>query len=177
MTDSSPVQGPLHVRGRGLPDGEPVQWWIADGVLRAEPLKDARTVWDGGWIIPGLVDAHCHVGLGPHGGIGLDEAIDAQRALAAADPTRRREAFWAISDMALRRFDDETASSFAEQAVELGPDDPAAQARWAALLRRLGRLGDAPKANCTTCHQGQNKPLNGVSMLKDYQAELGGGTP
>jgi photosynthetic reaction center cytochrome c subunit len=42
---------------------------------------------------------------------------------------------------------------------------------------RLGRLGDAPKANCTTCHQGQNKPLNGVSMLKDYQAELGGGTP
>jgi len=42
---------------------------------------------------------------------------------------------------------------------------------------RLGRLGDAPKANCTTCHQGQNKPLNGVSMLKDYQVELGGGTP
>ena len=42
---------------------------------------------------------------------------------------------------------------------------------------RLGRLGDAPKANCTTCHQGQNKPINGVSMLKDYQAELGGGTP
>jgi tetratricopeptide (TPR) repeat protein len=76
----------------------------------------------------------------------LDEAIDAQRALAAADPTRRREAFWAISDMALRRFDDETASSFAEQAVELGPDDPAAQARWAALLRRLGRLGEAATA-------------------------------
>ena len=22
---------PLHVRGRGLPDGEPVEWWIADG--------------------------------------------------------------------------------------------------------------------------------------------------
>jgi len=80
LTDSSPVQGPLHVRGRGLPDGEPVQWWIADGVLRAEPLKDARTVWDGGWIIPGLVDSHCHVGLGPHGGIGLDEAIEQARA-------------------------------------------------------------------------------------------------
>ncbi len=28
-----------------------------------------------GWIIPGLVDAHCHVGLGPHGPVGLDEAI------------------------------------------------------------------------------------------------------
>jgi photosynthetic reaction center cytochrome c subunit len=34
---------------------------------------------------------------------------------------------------------------------------------------RLGPLGDAPKANCATCHQGVNKPLSGVSMLKDYQ--------
>ncbi|MDX2288927.1 MAG: photosynthetic reaction center cytochrome PufC [Hyphomicrobiaceae bacterium] len=33
---------------------------------------------------------------------------------------------------------------------------------------RLGPLGDAPKANCTTCHQGVNKPLAGQSMLKDY---------
>ena len=33
---------------------------------------------------------------------------------------------------------------------------------------RLGPLGDAPKANCTTCHQGIPKPLYGVSMLKDY---------
>lgn len=75
MTDPSFVEGPLHVRGRGLPDGEPVQWWIVDGVPRAEPVKDAHTVWDGGWISPGLVDAHCHVGLGPHGAIELDEAI------------------------------------------------------------------------------------------------------
>jgi len=65
----------LHVRGRSLPDGEPVEWWIADGVLRGEPLAGAETVFDGGWIIPGLVDAHCHVGLGPHGPVGLDEAI------------------------------------------------------------------------------------------------------
>ena len=56
-----------------------MQWWIADGVLRAEPVRDARTVWDGGWVIPGLVDAHCHVGLGPHGGVGLDEAISQAR--------------------------------------------------------------------------------------------------
>ena len=38
---------------------------------------------------------------------------------------------------------------------------------------RLGPLGDAPKANCATCHQGANKPLLGVSMAKDYP-ELGG---
>jgi photosynthetic reaction center cytochrome c subunit len=37
---------------------------------------------------------------------------------------------------------------------------------------RLGPEGDAPKANCSTCHLGLNKPLNGVSMLKDYLAEL-----
>jgi photosynthetic reaction center cytochrome c subunit len=33
---------------------------------------------------------------------------------------------------------------------------------------RHGRLGDAPKANCATCHQGAYKPLLGVSMLGDY---------
>jgi len=38
---------------------------------------------------------------------------------------------------------------------------------------RLGPEGDAAKANCATCHQGVNKPLNGVSMLKDYLVELG----
>jgi photosynthetic reaction center cytochrome c subunit len=38
---------------------------------------------------------------------------------------------------------------------------------------RLGPEGDAPKAGCATCHQGVNKPLNGVSMLKDYLTELG----
>jgi len=35
---------------------------------------------------------------------------------------------------------------------------------------RLGETGDAPKANCATCHQGQRKPLDGVSMLQDYPA-------
>jgi len=33
---------------------------------------------------------------------------------------------------------------------------------------RLGPLGDVPKVNCATCHQGVNKPLYGVSMYKDY---------
>ncbi len=66
----------LHVRGLGLPDGEPVEWWIVDGTLSAEPVADAETVFDGGWIVPGLVDAHCHVGLGDHGPVDdLDECI------------------------------------------------------------------------------------------------------
>lgn len=76
---SGPLPGPLHVRGRGLPDGEPVQWWIVDGVLRSEPVAGAQTIFGAdsadGWILPGLVDAHCHVGLGRQGIVELDEAI------------------------------------------------------------------------------------------------------
>lgn len=33
---------------------------------------------------------------------------------------------------------------------------------------RLGALGDAPKTNCTTCHQNVYKPFAGASMLDDY---------
>jgi imidazolonepropionase-like amidohydrolase len=69
----------LHLRGRALPDGEPVEWWVVDGVLSAEPVVGAETVFGaegaGGWILPGLVDAHCHVGLGAHGATEGDEAI------------------------------------------------------------------------------------------------------
>ncbi len=56
-----------------------MQWWIVDGILRSEPVSGAQTIFDGGWIIPGLVDAHCHVGLGPHGPVDLDEAISQAR--------------------------------------------------------------------------------------------------
>lgn len=76
----------LHVRGRGLPDGEPVEWWIVNGRLSAEPVAGAETVFDGGWVLPGLVDAHCHVGLGEHGEIPMDETIaqaETERAVGA----------------------------------------------------------------------------------------------
>jgi photosynthetic reaction center cytochrome c subunit len=33
-----------------------------------------------------------------------------------------------------------------------------------------GALGDVPKANCATCHQGAYKPLYGAAMAKDYPA-------
>ena len=33
---------------------------------------------------------------------------------------------------------------------------------------KLGPGGDVPKLNCATCHQGVSKPLNGVSMIKNY---------
>lgn len=69
----------LHLRGRSLPDGEPVDWWLVDGRLSAERVANAETIFgsdgDCGWIIPGLVDAHCHVGLGVGGATDFDEAI------------------------------------------------------------------------------------------------------
>ncbi|WP_156669883.1 MULTISPECIES: amidohydrolase family protein [unclassified Mycobacterium] len=65
----------MHVRGVGLPDETPTELWIVDGRISAEPVAGADTVFDGGWILPGLVDAHCHVGLGEHGEIPLDDAI------------------------------------------------------------------------------------------------------
>ena len=57
-----------------------MQWWIVDGTLSAEPVDGADTVFGaddpGGWILPGLVDAHCHVGFDAHGPVGLDQAIE-----------------------------------------------------------------------------------------------------
>lgn len=35
-------------------------------------------------------------------------------------------------------------------------------------VNRLGPQGDVAKVNCATCHNGVNKPLYGVSMVKDY---------
>ena len=47
---------------------------------------------------------------------------------------------------------------------------------------RLGVRGDVAKVNCSTCHQGVNKPLYGAAMAKDHPELLaaykaGGGLP
>jgi imidazolonepropionase-like amidohydrolase len=57
------------LRGVLLPAEEPVELFVgSDGLLADGPVAGAETLVDGGWIVPGLVDAHCHVGLGPDGG-------------------------------------------------------------------------------------------------------------
>ena len=38
---------------------------------------------------------------------------------------------------------------------------------------RKGELGDVAKANCTTCHQGAYKPLNGTPMVANYPELVG----
>jgi len=53
----------LHMRGVVLPDGEFRDLWIVNGRIRTRPVPGAETIVDGGYLLPGLVDAHCHIGL------------------------------------------------------------------------------------------------------------------
>ena len=74
------AEGALHVRGVVLPDGEQRDLWMLDGRLTLEPVPGAETVLDGGWLVPGLVDCHCHVGMKPDGpGAEPDEMVEQAR--------------------------------------------------------------------------------------------------
>ena len=54
----------LHLRGVFLPDESERDAWVVDGRLTFETYRGAAdTVVAAGWILPGLVDAHCHVGV------------------------------------------------------------------------------------------------------------------
>ncbi|MGH3624366.1 MAG: amidohydrolase family protein [Sciscionella sp.] len=65
----------MHLRGVLLPDDEVRDLWVVDGRIGTERVAGAETVFDGGYLIPGLVDAHCHVGIGTKGPVELDEAV------------------------------------------------------------------------------------------------------
>ena len=81
--EAGPVP-PLHLRGVVLPDGEQRDLWVDDrGLLRDDEVPGAQTVTTDGWLVPGLVDAHCHVGLDEHGGV--DEATTEAQAVADRD--------------------------------------------------------------------------------------------
>ena len=70
-----PARGDLpvvHVRGRVLlgDDREVDQLWAVGGQVTFTPPRGRRSVEVvtlEGWALPGLVDVHCHVGLGPQG--------------------------------------------------------------------------------------------------------------
>jgi imidazolonepropionase-like amidohydrolase len=57
----------LHLSGVLLPEGESRDLWVTGGRITFEPVPGAETVSRGGFLLPGLVDAHCHVGLGRGG--------------------------------------------------------------------------------------------------------------
>ncbi len=70
-------QSVLHVKGRILvgPDEVRDELWVVGGRVsydRPAGARDVRTV--DGWVLPGLVDAHCHVGLDRHGAVPEDVA-------------------------------------------------------------------------------------------------------
>ncbi|MGZ4609655.1 MAG: amidohydrolase family protein [Actinomycetes bacterium] len=75
---------PLHLRGVVLPGDDERDLWIdSSGRVSDEPVPDAQTVAPGGFVVPGLVDAHCHVGLDEHGGV--DEQAQEQQIVADRD--------------------------------------------------------------------------------------------
>lgn len=63
------------LRGVVLPDDEPTEFWVHRGLVSTTPVAGAQTLCDGGWILPGLVDAHCHVGIGATGPVEFGEAL------------------------------------------------------------------------------------------------------
>jgi imidazolonepropionase-like amidohydrolase len=91
------TDGLWHVSGVRVPDGAPVEWWVAGGRLSAEPVEGARDV-PGRWVAEGgLVDAHVHLGFEPHTVFGLRagarELVDAGlRAHREAGELRVRDA-------------------------------------------------------------------------------------
>ena len=98
----------LHARGVFLPDEAERDVWVVDGRLSfSRPAGDTETVADGGWIIPGLVDAHCHVGLAPSGQV---PDVDGQVAQAmldrAAGALLLRDAGSPVDNRAIQQRDD-----------------------------------------------------------------------
>jgi imidazolonepropionase-like amidohydrolase len=73
----------LHVRGTVLPEGEVRDLWLVGDRVTLEPVAGAETISDGGFVVPGLVDAHCHLGI--QFGATPIQSVDEARELAAQD--------------------------------------------------------------------------------------------
>lgn len=72
----------LHVAGVVLPDGDSRDLWVRDGLITFESVPGAQTVAKGCWLVPGLVDAHNHIGLSPSGPV---TDVEGQREQALVD--------------------------------------------------------------------------------------------
>ncbi len=74
--------GRFRVRGVVLPEGEHRDLYVVDGRVTYEPVEGADLVGQG-WVVPGLVDAHCHIGLDEHGPV--SDEISEEQAIADRD--------------------------------------------------------------------------------------------
>jgi imidazolonepropionase-like amidohydrolase len=63
----------MRFAGPVLPSGEPAELYVVGGRVTYERQLGSETVAEG-WIMPGLVDAHCHIGLDDQGGTSDEEA-------------------------------------------------------------------------------------------------------
>lgn len=74
-----------HVHGVFLPDETERDAWIIDGRLTFDrPSGEYETLARNGWVLPGFVDMHAHVGLSPHG-LDPDAEVQAEQALRHRD--------------------------------------------------------------------------------------------
>ncbi|MGL5864167.1 MAG: amidohydrolase family protein [Phycicoccus sp.] len=76
----------LHLTGPvlvDLGDVRPEAWVLGGRMTYAPPSGDHDVTTVDGWVLPGLVDAHCHVGLDRHGAV--DDATAEAQATADRD--------------------------------------------------------------------------------------------
>ena len=64
----------LRVRATVLPDADVGEFFVVGGRITFDRPADCDTFADHGFVLPGLVDAHCHVGLAAEGAVPLEEA-------------------------------------------------------------------------------------------------------
>jgi imidazolonepropionase-like amidohydrolase len=73
--------------GTVLPEAERRELFVVDGRITYAPTRAERgaavTLGDDVWLLPGFVDAHCHIGLGPHGAV--DREIQEHQAVTDRD--------------------------------------------------------------------------------------------
>ncbi|QXG76911.1 amidohydrolase family protein [Modestobacter sp. L9-4] len=133
----------LHLSGVVLPEGEHRELWVSGGRITFERVPGAETVSRGGYLLPGLVDAHCHVGIALGGGHVTDLAGQREQALVerAAGVLALRDCGSPVDTRALDDFDDlprivragrhlaATRRYIRDLAIELEPEELVAQVR------------------------------------------------
>ncbi|NKQ56425.1 amidohydrolase family protein [Amycolatopsis sp. K13G38] len=96
----------MRVRGVVLPDGEQRELWITGGRISSEPVDGAQTLVSEGFLVPGLVDAHCHPAIGVGGPTTLDEAVGNAKRDRDAGTLLIRDCGQPIDTRALQQRDD-----------------------------------------------------------------------
>ncbi|HEY7272807.1 MAG TPA: amidohydrolase family protein [Actinoplanes sp.] len=107
MTHADRQNEALHLRATVLPDGDVRDVFVVGGRITFTVADDARTVFDGGYLVPGLVDAHAHLSLFSPAGDG------------ASPPARVRASARAQLDAGVLAVREPGSPDYASQ--ELGP--------------------------------------------------------